>query len=93
MIAAPAEEVARLFQPFQRLQRGRTRHTAGHGLGLAIVQVIANAHRARVDARPIAAGGLDISVCFALAAHQAVPTVARDGLYHGQARTASVQDA
>jgi signal transduction histidine kinase len=60
----PAEEVARLFRPFQRLQRGRTRHVAGHGLGLAIVQAIANAHGARIDARPIAAGGLEISVFF-----------------------------
>jgi signal transduction histidine kinase len=60
----PAEEVARLFRPFQRLQRGRTRHTAGHGLGLAIVQAIANAHGAHIDARPIAAGGLEISVFF-----------------------------
>jgi signal transduction histidine kinase len=67
--AVPAEEVARLFRPFQRLQRGRTQHAAGHGLGLAIVQAIANAHGARIDARPIAGGGLGISVFFVGTAH------------------------
>jgi signal transduction histidine kinase len=65
----PAEEVTRLFRPFQRLERGRTRHAAGHGLGLAIVQAIANAHGAYIDARPIASGGLEISVFFVAAAH------------------------
>jgi signal transduction histidine kinase len=65
----PAEEVARLFRPFQRLERGRTRQAAGHGLGLAIVQAIANAHGAHIDARPIASGGLEISVFFVATAH------------------------
>lgn len=60
----PAEAVARLFRPFQRLDRDRTRHTGGHGLGLAIVQAIAAAHRADLQARPRQAGGLDVEVHF-----------------------------
>jgi signal transduction histidine kinase len=57
-------EVARLFQPFQRHGTDRTRHAGGHGLGLAIVAAIANAHRATVTARARPGGGLDITVCF-----------------------------
>ena len=47
----PPEEIQRLFQPFQRLDGARTRHNNGHGLGLSIVQAIANAHRAELSAR------------------------------------------
>jgi signal transduction histidine kinase len=60
----PAEEVTRLFRPFQRLSRDRTRHAGGHGLGLAIVQAIAAAHGADLRARPRPAGGLDVEVHF-----------------------------
>lgn len=56
----PAEELARLFQPFQRLDVS----VEGVGLGLAIVREIANAHRAFVTARPRAGGGLEFHVSF-----------------------------
>jgi signal transduction histidine kinase len=62
----PASQLARLFQPFQRLDGQRTRRT-GHGLGLAIVRAIATAHGAAIQARPRQAGGLDIQVRFAAA--------------------------
>jgi signal transduction histidine kinase len=57
----PAGEVARLFQPFQRLA-GRS--TNGVGLGLAIVQAISNAHDATVSAQALIGGGLEIDVAF-----------------------------
>jgi len=60
----PSGEVDRLFQPFQRLARERT-GTAGHGLGLAIVAAIADAHGATLVTRARPAGGLDIDVTFA----------------------------
>ncbi|MFI5953982.1 sensor histidine kinase [Cryptosporangium sp. NPDC051539] len=60
----PAEEIDRLFQPFQRLGTDRTDQTAGHGLGLAIVAAIARAQQARLLAQPRPDGGLRISVCF-----------------------------
>ena len=60
----PPEEIQRLFQPFQRLGGGRTHHNNGHGLGLSIVQAIANAHRAEISARPWADGGLTIEISF-----------------------------
>ncbi len=60
----PTPEIERLFQPFQRLGHDRTESGDGHGLGLAIVQAIANAHRAKITAHPRSAGGLDIEVSF-----------------------------
>jgi signal transduction histidine kinase len=60
----PATEVDRLFQPFQRLRGERIRHTAGYGLGLAIVRAIAGAHGAALTASARPAGGLDIEVSF-----------------------------
>ena len=60
----PPEEIQRLFQPFQRLGGARTRHNNGHGLGLSIVQAIANAHHAELGARARPEGGLTIEVSF-----------------------------
>ncbi len=58
----PPDQVARLFQPFQRLDRQRTGER--HGLGLAIVRAIAAAHGAALTARAQPGGGLDIWVTF-----------------------------
>ncbi len=60
----PSHEIDRLFQPFQRLQDERVRRGGGHGLGLAIVQAIANAHGATLSARAQPEGGLDITIAF-----------------------------
>jgi signal transduction histidine kinase len=58
------DQLARLFEPFQRHGADRTRHTGGHGLGLAIVAAIAGAHGATLTAQARPLGGLDITVCF-----------------------------
>jgi signal transduction histidine kinase len=60
---APAE-VERLFRPFQRLDPRRAHHKDGHGLGLSIVQAIANAHHAELNGRARPDGGLTIEVSF-----------------------------
>lgn len=60
----PLGEIDRLFQPFQRLGDERVRHADGHGLGLAIVRAISDAHGAELVARPRPEGGLDIEVAF-----------------------------
>jgi signal transduction histidine kinase len=57
-------ELGRLFRPFQRLDPHRTHHNDGHGLGLAIVRAIADAHGAGVSAHPMPRGGLSIQVTF-----------------------------
>jgi signal transduction histidine kinase len=60
----PPTELDRLFRPFERLEAGRRHQQIGHGLGLAIVQAIANAHGATVEARARPVGGLTITVRF-----------------------------
>jgi len=60
----PADHVDRLFEPFQRQGDERLRHSDGHGLGLAIVRAIADAHGATLTARAGLEGGLDIEAIF-----------------------------
>lgn len=60
----PADELDRLFEPFQRLNGARTGHDKGHGLGLSIVRAIAAVHGADVNACPRADGGLAIEISF-----------------------------
>jgi signal transduction histidine kinase len=65
----PADELQRLFQPFQQRLAPHPPDTAeGVGLGLAIVQSIANAHDAVVTATPLPGGGLKIDISFPAAA-------------------------
>jgi signal transduction histidine kinase len=62
----PADELERLFEPFQRLDGRRTAAADGHhGLGLSIVGAIASAHGATVTAQPQPSGGLAVTVSFA----------------------------
>lgn len=60
----PADQLPRLFQPFQRLGSDPVSSADGVGLGLAIVQSIAEAHGALVTATARAGGGLGIDVAF-----------------------------
>jgi signal transduction histidine kinase len=61
----PAEQVDRLFEPFERLDGGHSARADGHhGLGLSIVRAIAVAHGASVTAEPLAGGGLSVVVSF-----------------------------
>lgn len=58
----PAQEVARLFEPFTRLATGRIDHSGGSGLGLAIARSIVRAHGRTVTATPVDGGGLRMTV-------------------------------
>ena len=60
----PAAAIDRLFQPFQRLGADRTSRGDRLGLGLPIVQAIADAHHATITARPRPEGGLLVEVSF-----------------------------
>jgi signal transduction histidine kinase len=63
IVIAPGE-VERLSRPFQRQGTERVGHGDGHGLGLAIVYAIAQAHNASLAARVRPEGGLDVEVSF-----------------------------
>jgi len=58
----PADQVERLFQPFQRLAPERNGYGEGYGLGLAIVSAVAQAHHASLDATAPPGGGLSVTV-------------------------------
>jgi signal transduction histidine kinase len=60
----PPSELERIFLPFQRLDPARTNNGSGLGLGLSIVQAIADAHDATITTRAPADGGLHIEVSF-----------------------------
>jgi signal transduction histidine kinase len=67
-------EVARLFEPFQRLT-DRVGSAHGTGLGLSIVRSVARAHGGDVSAEPGPDGGLAVRVELPAAAR---PGPARD---------------
>jgi signal transduction histidine kinase len=56
------EDVRRLAEPFERLQRDSS--GSGAGLGLSIVRAVADAHGAALHLEPRAGGGLIASVMF-----------------------------
>ncbi len=60
----PADKIATLTQPFQRLAPDRTGYRDGLGLGLSIVEAIANAHDAALEVKPREGGGLKVTVRF-----------------------------
>jgi signal transduction histidine kinase len=60
----PTGELTRLFEPFHRLAPHPRAGADGFGLGLAIVQAIADAHDATLTAHARTAGGLKIEVAF-----------------------------
>ena len=63
----PPEQVERLKRPFTRLEQART-DAVGAGLGLAIVERIANLHGGRLELLPRNGGGLCARLCLPLPA-------------------------
>lgn len=53
----PPEDREKIFSPFVRLDISRDRSTGGYGLGLAIVERIARAHRGQVSVEASPEGG------------------------------------
>jgi signal transduction histidine kinase len=60
----PPADVPRLLQPFQRIGADSTDHSDGLGLGLSIVQAVADAHGAALRCRARDHGGLHVEVDF-----------------------------
>lgn len=63
----PDAELDRVFDPFYRLERSRSRETGGTGLGLAVVRSIARAHGGDVTLTNRETGGLRARVTIPLA--------------------------
>jgi signal transduction histidine kinase len=58
----PDDELAKVLEPFYRLEASRNRDTGGTGLGLAIAQQLADAIGATLTLRNRGGGGLDAVV-------------------------------
>jgi two-component system sensor histidine kinase CpxA len=67
----PADSIARLFEPFYRVDIARTRESGGTGLGLAIVKTCIESCNGTVTARNHEHGGLEIEVELDLATQHA----------------------
>lgn len=73
-----ADQVDRLFEPFQRLRR--TADDGHHGLGLSIVRAIARAHGAELTAHPQPHGGLVVEVVFSMVGADELATAEQHSL-------------
>lgn len=58
----PSSEIARIFEPFYRLDRSRSRDTGGSGLGLAIVRTAIEACGGEASAALPEGGGFSVSI-------------------------------
>lgn len=58
----PAAEQVRIFEPFEQLEPAPEKHTAGIGLGLALVREMARALRARIELKSQIGVGSTFSV-------------------------------
>lgn len=58
----PEESLAKLFDPFYRVERARDRDSGGVGLGLAIAAHAIAAHGGTIEARNLRDGGLEIEM-------------------------------
>ena len=61
-IGIPADQVARVFEPFFQVERGPTRRFPGVGLGLAIARDLARAMRGDIEVESRVAEGTTVSV-------------------------------
>jgi signal transduction histidine kinase len=60
----PKDEIPCIFEPFYRVDKSRSRQSGGAGLGLALVQRIAQAHGAQIFIESIVNYGTTVKVVF-----------------------------
>lgn len=60
----PPEEIARITEPFYRIDRSRSKLSGGSGLGLALVKRIAEAHGARLEIESALGEGTTMRLVF-----------------------------
>jgi len=58
----PEDQIEKIFSPFYRLERSRSRETGGAGLGLSIARSIVRAHGGDISIRNRRTGGLEVTV-------------------------------
>lgn len=60
----PKDELSHIFEPFYRVDKSRSTQSGGAGLGLALVQRIAQAHGAQITVDSILGEGTTVNVLF-----------------------------
>ncbi len=60
----PKDDLPRIFEPFYRVDKSRSRQSGGAGLGLALVQRIAAAHGAQIAVESVVGEGTAVHVVF-----------------------------
>ncbi|MEO7021070.1 MAG: ATP-binding protein, partial [Ktedonobacteraceae bacterium] len=72
----PRQHMARVFQPFERLERPATSHIPGVGLGLYIARYLVEAMAGTLDIQSCEGSGTDVIIRLSLAEMQAqVPSL------------------
>lgn len=61
-VGIPPEELPKLFEPFYRVDRSRSRDTGGYGLGLSLCKRIMEAHGGRIDITSRPGEGAEVSL-------------------------------
>ncbi len=65
-IGIPPEDLARVFERFYRVDKGRSRESGGTGLGLSIVKHVAEAHGGSVEVESRSGSGSRFTLIFPL---------------------------
>jgi len=58
----PEGELARIFEPFYRVQESRDRNSGGHGLGLSIAAAAVRRHGGEISAHNAPGSGLEVRI-------------------------------
>lgn len=75
-IGIPAEDSERIFEPFFRVDRSRSKESGGYGLGLSICKRVMEAHGGRISVeRP---NGPGVSFVLTFPRPAAIPSAARE---------------
>lgn len=72
----PADDLTRIFEPFYRVDRSRSRRTGGYGLGLALCRRVMEAHGGRIVASNRQPRGAAFVLTFAVAGAVPPPSAA-----------------
>jgi signal transduction histidine kinase len=63
-VGIPADELPRLFEPFYRVDRSRSRETGGYGLGLSLCKRIMEAHGGSISITSREGEGTEVTLIF-----------------------------
>lgn len=66
-VGIPADELPRLFEPFYRVDRSRSRETGGYGLGLSLCKRIMEAHGGNISIASREGEGTEVTLGFPIA--------------------------